>query len=122
MAITLYEYYVSTAQLLMATTLLAVVIGYPMLLREQKLPGTLKGVVVWSAVTALGMSSDIKHLSFIGLMHAAVAWGIIAWHIQQSPIMLARVLLVPGVLIVVVLLFNVYHTDVGLELFGRWAH
>jgi hypothetical protein len=96
-----FDHYVPVAQITIASIL-------PLML------------VAYIAVVALGMSSDIKHLSPIGIAHALIAFAIAVLAARRLSVRAGWLLLVPCLLMLVVVLFNLANDDVGLELMGRW--
>jgi len=73
------------------------------------------------AIVALGMSSDIKHLNYIGICHALIATAIAVFATRHLKTKFAYLLFVPCSLIAIVIVFNLLHKNIGLELLGRWT-
>jgi hypothetical protein len=76
--------------------------------------------VAYIAVVALGMSSDIKHPSPVGIAHALIAFAIAALVVRRLRVRAGWLLLVSCFFILVVVVFNLANDDFGLELMGRW--
>ncbi len=113
-----YYFVVSVATSGFAFVLMA--LGLLIHQKQQKLKTTLTMILAFMAIVALGMSNDIKHVNFVGCIHATIAFCIAIRFATSSKSAFAKLLYVPCGLIVIVLLFNMLHVGRGLELFGRW--
>ena len=115
-----FEYYFTFSVVTSGFAFVLMVVGLLIHQKQQKLKTTLAMILAFMAIVALGMSNDIKHVNFIGCIHAIIAFCIAIRFATSSKSVFAKLLYVPCGLIVIVLLFNILHVGRGLELFGRW--
>jgi NAD/NADP transhydrogenase beta subunit len=88
--------------------------------KEGKIIQSVKAVLVFLALVALGMSDNIKHLNLIGVAHALIAMIMTFFAIEHFRTKVAYLLWVPCLLIAIVVVFNLFNSGIGLELLGRW--
>ena len=115
-----FEHYVPIARVVLAVGLLLLVVGMLVYSSKRRVIDCLLSSVVYLIVVALGMSANIKHLSVIGFVHAATAIGIVVIAIHTYKNRASWLLAIPIFLILVVLVFNLFNDQRGLELMGRW--
>lgn len=116
----IFEHYVPVAQITIAGALPLMLVALLITRKTGRLGAAAVALVAYIAVVALGMSSDIKHLSPIGIAHALIAFAIASLTARQLKVRAGWFLLVPCIFILVVVLFNLANEGVGLELMGRW--
>jgi len=116
----IFEHYASVAQLAIAIALPLMLVAILVTRKTGKLRAAALALIAYVAVVALGMSSEIKHLSLIGFAHALIAFAIAVCAARHLNVRAAWVLLVPCFFIAVVVLFNIANQNMGLELMGRW--
>ena len=115
-----FDHYVGVAQITIACVLPLTLVAVVLTRKTGKLQATALALVAYLAIVALGMSSDIRHLSPIGIAHALIAFAIAVLVARQLKVHAGWLLLVPCLFILVVVLFNLANEDIGLELMGRW--
>jgi hypothetical protein len=115
-----FDHYVPVAQITIASILPLMLVAVLITRKTGRLRACALAFVAYIAVVALGMSSDIKHLSPIGIAHALIAFAIAVLAARRLSVRAGWLLLVPCLLMLVVVLFNLANDDVGLELMGRW--
>ena len=116
----IFEHYVPVAQIAIAGALPLMLLAVLITRKDGRLKAAGLALVAYVAVVALGMSSDIKHLTPIGVGHALIAFAIAALAAGHLRVRAGWLLVVPCFFILVVLLFNIAHENIGLELMGRW--
>lgn len=116
----IFEYYVPVASSFILGGLILIGMGMLIWPVTCRLKDSLFAVLIYTSIIALGMSGNIKHLSFIGLIHAATALVLAILAIKHYRNRISYLLLVPCLFIGVVLLFNLFSEGRGLELMGRW--
>lgn len=116
----IFEYYMGVAQITIAGVLPLMLVAVLLTTKGRRLRATSLALVAYLAIVALGMSSDIKHLSPIGIAHALIAFVIAILAARELGVRAGWLLMVPCFFILVVVLFNMANENVGLELMGRW--
>lgn len=116
-----FEHYVPIARVALVTGLLFLIVGMLVYPAKRRVIDCLSSSVLYVIVVALGMSANIKHLSVIGIAHAATAIGIVIIAIYTYKNRASWLLAIPIFLILVVLVFNLVNDQRGLELMGRWT-
>ena len=117
----IFDHYFPIAQGTIAAGFAVLVVGMLITTRTSRLKRGALAACIYVALVGLGMSEDIKHLSPLGLLHAATALaiaGVAVGHFKQR---IALLLYVPCVLMGIVILFNLVQQGRGLELMGRWT-
>ena len=117
----IFDYYFEFSLATASFALVLIMIGVPITQREQKFKSTLLTISAYIAITALGMSSDIKHLHPIGFAHALIAVTIALVVVKSVKSGFAKLLFAPCGLMLIVMVFNLLHDGKGLEMFGRWV-
>lgn len=120
MSSVVFDHYVPVAQITIAGALPLMLVAVLITRKTGRLGAAALALVAYLAIVALGMSSDIKHLSPIGIAHALIAFAIAVFVARQLKVRAGWLLLVPCLFILVVVLFNLANEDIGLELMGRW--
>ncbi|MGK7295488.1 MAG: hypothetical protein ACNS61_06610 [Candidatus Wenzhouxiangella sp. M2_3B_020] len=115
-----FEHYIGVSQIAIAVALPLTLVTALVAGKGGRLKAVAVAFTAYLAIVALGMSSDIKHLSLIGAAHAAIAFVIAGATARHLGLRAAWPLLVPCLFIAVVMIFNVAHDGMGLELMGRW--
>jgi uncharacterized membrane protein YadS len=116
----IFNNYIWFSWSVISVSFVALIPGMLYTVKEEKIRQTLKAVLVFIALTALGMSDNIKHLNLIGFAHFLIAVAITFFATKYFRTRVARLLWVPCLLILIVVIFNLLHSGIGLELFGRW--
>jgi len=116
----LFEHYISIASIVVPGGLALLIVGMLAVSAKRRVIDCLSSMAIYVAIVALGMSEDIKHLSVIGYVHAATAFVIVILAIRQYKTRASWPLVIPCLLILVVLVFNMANEQRGLELMGRW--
>lgn len=118
----IFEHYVIVSQITIAAVLPLMLVAVLVTRKTGRLGAAGVALVAYVAIVALGMSTDIKHLSLIGIAHALIACGIAWLAARYVAVRAGWLLFVPCLFILVVVFFNLANTDIGLELMGRWNH
>lgn len=116
----LFEHYVIASQIAIAGVLPVMLVAIAITRKTARLQAAAVAFIAYLAIVALGMSSDIKHLTLIGVVHALIAFAIAAFAARYLKVGAGWLLMVPCFFILVVVLFNLANEDIGLELMGRW--
>jgi len=116
----IFEHYVSVAWPAIAIVLPLMLVAVLFTRRTGRLKAVAVALVTYLAIVVLGMSSDIKHLSLIGVAHALIAFGIAALAVEYLKVWAGWLLFVPCFFIAIVVIFNIVNQGMGLELMGRW--
>lgn len=115
-----FEHYVGVAQITIASALPLMLVAVLITRKTGRLRAATVALVAYIAIVALGMSSDIKHLTPIGIAHALIAFAIAAMAARHLQVRAGWLLLIPCFFIFVVVVFNLLNEGIGLELMGRW--
>ena len=115
-----FEHYVGVAQITIAVALPLMLVAVLITRKTGRLRAAAVALVAYIATVALGMSSDIKHLTPIGIAHALIAFAIAAMAARHLQVRAGWLLLIPCFFIFVVVVFNLLNEGIGLELMGRW--
>jgi len=105
---------------MISVSFVALIAGMLYTVKERKIKQTVKAILVFIALTALGMSENLKHLDLIGFAHFLIAVTITFFATKYFRTRVAHLLWVPCLLIIIVVIFNLFHSGIGLELLGRW--
>ena len=116
----IFEHYVPVAQIAIIGALPLMLLAVLITRTDGRLKAAGLALVAYVAIVALGMSSDIKHLTPIGVGHALIAFTIAALAARRLRMRAGWLLIVPCFFILVVVFFNIANTGIGLELMGRW--
>jgi len=117
----IFEYYFPISSSFILGGLVFVGLGMLIWPASNRFKDSLFSIGIYLSLVALGMSEDIKHLSFIGLIHAATAIIIAALAIKHYQNRVSYILLVPCLFMGIVIIFNIFSEGRGLELMGRWT-
>lgn len=116
----IFQHYVLFAQLAISLSLLLVLIGVGFNAKKDKIKRVTITFLSYLGIVSLGMSSDIKHLSYIGIAHGLIALTLAYSSVRYLALKSAYLLYVPCLFILLVVLFNLFNQNSGLELMGRW--
>jgi NAD/NADP transhydrogenase beta subunit len=116
----IFNNYIWFSWSIISVSFAALILGMLFTVKERKIQQTVKAVLVFLALMALGMSDNIKHLNLIGFAHALIAIVITFFAIKHFRTQVAHLLWVPCLLIAIVVIFNLLNSGIGLELLGRW--
>ncbi len=116
----IFNNYIWFSWSVISVSFIALILGMLFTVKEGKIIQSVKALLVFLALVALGMSDNIKHLNLIGVAHALIAIVITFFAIKHFRTQVAYLLWVPCLLIVIVVVFNLLNSCIGLELLGRW--
>jgi hypothetical protein len=104
-----------------SVSFITLVLGIAFTNNESRLKKSVKSGLVFISLIVLGMSSDIKNINYIGILHSVIAFTIAFYAVKSFGNKVAYCFWVPCLLMLVVIIFNYFNNGVGLELFGRWG-
>lgn len=116
----IFNNYIWFSWSMISVSFVALIAGMLYTVKERKIKQTVKAILVFIALTALGMSENLKHLDLIGFAHFLIAVTITFFATKYFRTRVAHLLWVPCLLIIIVVIFNLFHSGIGLELLGRW--
>ena len=116
-----FEHYFQFSLVTTCVAFFVMAVGLLFTVSEQKILKTSKAVATFLVLVALGMSANIKHVDLIGVSYAALSLVLAYLVIRRLENHFAYLLFIPCVLTIIVIMFNLVHSDRGLEYFGRWS-
>ena len=116
----IFEYFFHVSSLTILAGMLFLVLGMLLWPASNRWKDAGLALVIYIAIVALGMSSNIKHISPVGMAHALIACAIAWLAIRHYGNRVSYLFLVPCFFMVVVIVFNLSSEGRGLELMGRW--